>query len=136
MPRDGHTAELIRQVCRLVDARDEQVCKQTMFDCARIIALPVDGGLASRSTLSKVVKDCTRAMHSLEALGGTEAFLLREKLSDFAHGCKRAIPAAPVKSGGDWESPIRKLLTVELAVELILNCGDRMPTVDLVSEVA
>jgi hypothetical protein len=162
MPRaPDDAAELLRQVRRLVGATDRPLFKSLVNRYIRIVAGPVKGPLKNPKKVGKVIKDCRRALHSIESVWGHEAFrvklflgperrrvgwvelvwgheALQVELTNFIRLCEqmmRGMPAAR-RSGGDPRLPIRKRLTVELAVELILNCGDRMPTVELVSEVA
>jgi hypothetical protein len=134
MPRDDNTAELLKQVRDLVGATDERLFRELVDDSVKSAARPVARGWSSREKLSGAIKNCTRALHSVRALGGVDTFRLDRELRDFVDLCKRAARDAPKKVGK--ESPIRKMITVELTVELILNCGGRMPTVDLVSDVA
>jgi hypothetical protein len=63
---------------------------------------------------------------------------LQVELTNFIRLCEQMVRWMPAarRSGGDPRLPIRKRITVQLALELILTCGDRMPTVGLVSDVA
>jgi len=134
-----YDAEWLRQIRRLVGATDEPYFEVAVSRCVRIAAGPVAGGpVTSRKKLSRVIKDCKRTLQSIEMLGGTGADATRAELEGLISECERAMREAPAakKSGGDKGSPFRKRLTVELAVELILKCGERMPTVDLAGEVA
>jgi hypothetical protein len=129
-------AELVKQIRKLVGGADDRFFRHMVDRQVRIAARRVIGGWASREKLSRAIKDCTRALGSVKALGGVDTWDLDAELHDFIDLCRRTMRGAPVLSGGDRESPARKMVSAELAVELILNCGDRMPTVDLVSDVA
>jgi hypothetical protein len=136
---DDYGTELLRQVRRLVGATDESYFNVAVDRCVRIAAGPVAGGpVTSHNKLNRVIKDCRRTLQSIETLGGISADATRAELKSLIKECELAMREAPAarKSGGNMGSPIRKRLTVELAVELILRCGERLPTVSLAGEVA
>jgi len=139
MPRaPDDDAELLRQVRKLVGATDERLLKWEVDRYIRAAALPLEGPLKNPKKLSRVIKDCRRALQSIETIGGHESFMIRVELANFIRLCEQVVSELPAakRSGGDPSLPIRERLTVEIAVELILNCGECTPTVDLVSEVA
>src|SRR5262249_28983916 len=83
-------------------------------------------------------QDCKRALNSINELGSDAHMLQRLMLKKTVEECEGAIAEVDEvePSSGDQASRARRTLTVELAVELILKFGDRMPTVILVNEVA
>jgi hypothetical protein len=131
-------AELLRQVRKLVGVTDEQPFKWEVDRYIKAAALPLEGPLRNPKKLDRIIKDCRRALQSIETIGGRKADMIRVELANVIRLCEqmvREIPAAKW-SGGDQATPILKRITVERAVELILTWGERLPTVELVSEVA
>jgi len=136
MPPRDHTAELVRQIRDLVGSANEQFFKSVVDDQVKMITYRLVGGWASREKLSSAITDCTRAMRSVKALGGVDTWSVNEELHSFVELCERTLDKTPKSTGNSREAAPRKAVAVRLALDLILNCGDRMPTVDLVSEVA
>jgi hypothetical protein len=134
MPRRDHTADVVEDLRDLVGATDGPTFRGLIDDSVKSAAHPIPRGWSSREKLSSAITDCKRAMRSVKALGGVDTWSVRKELHGFVELCEQAMDDAPSRVGK--ESPARKRVTVELAVELILNCGDRMPTIDLVSDVA
>src|SRR5262249_8722966 len=130
--------ELIDEIGKLIGSSDGRSLGHTALGYVPRIAARLKVPSERRDQLSRVVQDCKRALNSINELGSDAPMLQRLMLKKTVEECEGAIAEVDEvePSSGDQASRARRTLTVELAVELILKFGDRMPTVILVNEVA
>jgi len=85
----------------------------------------------SHKALNKAIKNCKRAMISVQPVRGASA--IGEELRDFVSRSEKKLREAP--STGDKASRIRRELAVDMTIYIMVNMY-RMPTVSSVAEAA
>jgi hypothetical protein len=144
----GRAAAAMKEICDLIEAsHDDEELSRWVELSAEVISrksgFPIADLAAHRRRLNKAVVDAKRLLKSMNALERARAYeavdhRLNDALMKTIERCMQLVQQIPdlKHSGGAQVSTNRKLVAVDLAVKLMVNFGDALPTVALVEELA